>query len=79
MMLLQLKMRKLKIKENIPYLGDFLVCFPVSSSAEYITDDEFLIQVQDILSLTFLFNIPVYFFCNVLRNAPFTVDVVLKT
>jgi len=53
------------------------VCFLVSSSAEYITDDKLLIQVQDIL--TFLFNIPVYFFCNVLRNAPFTEDVVLKT
>jgi hypothetical protein len=28
--------------------------FLVSSSAEYITDDRFLIQVEDILILTFL-------------------------
>ena len=53
--------------------------FLVSSSAEYITDDRFLIQVEDILILTFLGLIYQYiFFCNVLRNAPFTEDVVLK-
>jgi uncharacterized membrane protein YpjA len=35
--------------------------------------------VEDILILTFLGLIYQYiFFCNVLRNAPFTVDVVLK-